>query len=133
MVAVIVMKMILVSPIQRPELSHSELMRQIDAGNIQEANFVRSKGGVEVRGTIRNPPSNFRTTIAEDEIGDLTARLQKKGVAATIANEIPPGSPGYYATFGFVILFFAGFFFLGRFQIKRLKRRALKFQQEAIE
>jgi|ERR1700689_4472133 ATP-dependent Zn protease len=132
MIAVVVLKMIFVSPTQRPELGHSELMRQIDAGNIQEAKFIRSKGGVEIRGTIRNPPSDFRTTIAEGEITDLTARLKTKGVATTIADEIPRGSLGYYATFGFVILFFAGFFFLGRFQIKRLKRKALEFKRETV-
>jgi hypothetical protein len=87
---------------------------------------------VEIRGTIRNPPSDFRTTIAEGEITDLTARLKTKGVATTIADEIPRGSLGYYATFGFVILFFAGFFFLGRFQIKRLKRKALEFKRETV-
>jgi hypothetical protein len=107
-------------------------MHQIDVGNIQEATFVRSKEGVEIRGTIRNPPGDFRTSIAEGEIADLAARLQTKGVATTTASEIPRGSPGYYATFGLVILFFAGFFLLVRFQIKRLKRKALEFKQEAV-
>ena len=131
-IAVIVLKIVFVSSSEPRRLDHSELMRQIDAGNIQEAKFIRSKSGVEIRGTIRNPPGDFRSAIAEGEIGDLTVRLQTKGVATTIANEIPRGSPGYYATFGFAILFFAGFFVLVRFQIKRLKRRALEFKKEAV-
>jgi ATP-dependent Zn protease len=131
-VAVIVLKIVLVSPTQRPELGRSELMRQIDAGNIQEAKFVRSKGGVEIRGTIRKPPSDFRKTISEGEIGDLTARLQAKGIAMNVAEEVPRGSLRYYATFGFVILFFAVWFFLVRFQVKRLKRKAVEFKQEAV-
>jgi hypothetical protein len=131
-IAVIVLKIVFVSPSEPRRLDHSELMRQIDAGNIQEAKFIRSKSGVEIRGTIRNSPGDFRSAIAEGEIGDLSARLQVKGIVTSVADEIPRGSARYYATFGFVILFFAGWFFLVRFQIKRLKRRALKFRQEAI-
>jgi ATP-dependent Zn protease len=131
-IAVIVLKIVFVSPSPRQRLDHSELMRQIDAGNIQEAKFIRSTSGVEIRGTIRNPPGDFKTTIAEGEMGDLTARLQSKGIASSVADEIPRGSSRYYATFGFVIAFFAGWFFLVGFQIKRLKRKALKFKQEAV-
>src|ERR1700732_3933952 len=103
-IVVIAVKIVFVSPSSPRRLDHSELIRQIDAGNVQEAKFIRSKAGVEIRGTIRNPPGHFRAAIAEGEIGGLTARLQTMGVATSVAEEIPRRSLGYYASFGYIIL-----------------------------
>jgi ATP-dependent Zn protease len=132
LVVVVVLKIIFASPTQRREFDHSELLREIDAGNIQEAKFVRSKDGIEIDGAIRNPHGDFKAAIAEREVDDLTARLRAKGVSAPVADEIPRGSLGYYATFGLLILFFAVWFFLVRFQIKRLKRKALEFRNKDV-
>ena len=129
---IIVLKLAFGSPTHRRELDHSELMRQIDAKNIQEAKFIRSKNNVEIRATIRNPHEDVKATLTEREIGDLTLLLQANGVAPSFAEEIPRESLGFYGFFLFLILFFAGFFFLVRFEIRRLKRRAVEFELKDV-
>lgn len=127
LVAVVVLKLFL--PAAPPkQIDHAELLRQLDAGNVEEAHFLRSGNGVEIDGELRNPSENFEARVAEGEIENLQARLRAKGVSATVSNEIPRGSFGYYAAFAFFILFFVAFFLIARFQIRRLRRRGVELK-----
>lgn len=66
LVLVVALKLLLPSTPPK-QMEHIELLRQIDAGNIREAHFLRSKRGAEIDGELRNPPTNFDARIAENE------------------------------------------------------------------
>lgn len=107
-------------------IDRAALLHAIDAGNVAEASFLRSGNEAEINGQLREPSTSFEAQIAASDIDDLTERLRAKGVSATVSNEIPKGSFGYYAVFGFIVLFFIAFFAIVVFQIKRIKRRRLE-------
>lgn len=127
LLVLVALKLLLPAPPPK-QIDHAELLREIDAGNVEEAHFLRSGNGAEMDGELHNPPENFEVRIPESEIENLQARLRAKGISTTVSNEIPRGSFGYYAAFAFFILFFVAFFLIARFQIRRLRRRGVELK-----
>lgn len=122
LVLVVAVKLLLPSTPPK-QIERSELVRQIDAGNVEEARFRLSDGGATIDGKLRNPAIRFEARIAESEVATFTVRLRAKGVPASVGKEIPRGSFEYYTAVVFIILLFIGFFLLAMFRISHFRRR----------
>ena len=127
MLIVVAVRMILPGPPTRV-LEYGALVDNVDAGNVVSATFTKLKNGEEIKGQLRTPAESFTTPISNDQIESLTTKLRSRSVKTSTAAEIPPGSIAYWGAMALALLPLPALLFLFRFQIKRLKRRLVKFR-----
>lgn len=131
LVLVVALKLLLPSTPPK-QIEPGELVRQIDAGNVEEARVLRSAGGARIDGELRNPAMHFEAQIAGSEIATFTARLRAKGVPANLGKEIPRGSFEYYTAVILIILLFIGLFLFMVSRISHLRRRGLELKNKEV-
>lgn len=115
------------------ELGYADLIRQIDAGDVARAAFVKSQDSTVIKGELRNPTERFRTSISNDQMETLTVRLSNRGASTETTTEIQQGSLAYGGAIASVPLFFIAYFLVVRFSIERAKRRLLELKSKEAE
>lgn len=104
-----------------PQMSYSDFMSQVEKKNISTVQLYESSSTAEVRGQLREPPSEFRVTIPKETIPDLTERLRKQGVVIQVVGR----SEGFQLSdfmmeYGWPLIFFAAICVIAW---RRFKRR----------
>ena len=66
------------------EPSYSELISQVDRGNVKEVTLYLSPNSYELEGQYRQPAQQFRVTIAKESYVDLTKELFDKGAMMNV-------------------------------------------------
>lgn len=127
MVIVVALRMILPGR-PTPVLEYEALVSNVDAGNVVSATLTKLKNGEEIRGELRSPAESFKTPISNEQIENLTTRLQNRGVKMSTASQLPQGSIAYWGAIALAVLPLPALLFLFRFQIKRLKRRLVELR-----
>jgi ATP-dependent Zn protease len=115
-------------PLPTRNLSYSDLIQEIDQGNVREATIRTSKVRADVTGHLRKSADLFEVQLQTAEIESLKFHLQQGHIPTTSAEIVEPGSFGYYAFFAGVILFFPVFFFIVIMKMKALKLKSQKLR-----
>ena len=68
-----------------PQMSYSDFMTQVDKGNVSEAHLYESPSTAQIQGHLREPASEFRTTIPKETIPGVVDRLRKQGAAVEVS------------------------------------------------
>lgn len=114
-------------PVQ--QLSYSELLQQIDNGNVRSATILTSKkSGIKIAGAIKVPEKSFTAPLETTQIENLRKHLVQAGVPTTSAEELEIGSLGRYVVIGETVVVFAIFFAVVLWRLKKaiLESRRLR-------
>jgi len=124
---------LLSGPLPVQQLSFSELLHQIDSGNVRSATILTSKkSGTKIAGVINVPEKSFTVPLENSEIENLRKHLVQAGVSTTSAEELETGSLGRYVVIGQTIVAFVIFFALVLWRLKKaiLESKRLRSLEE---
>jgi len=101
------------------QMSYSDFLAQADKNNIATATFALSQSTAEVRGNLRQPASEYRSTVPRESVSDLTDRLRKQGVNVEISQMADSGIKNTLITFAPVLVIALFLLFVNLARIRR--------------
>lgn len=72
-------------PSQFPALAYSDFMVQVDARNVQTAKVVISQNTADISGTLKQPATDYRTTVLRDTLTALMGTLRQQGANVQVS------------------------------------------------
>jgi ATP-dependent Zn protease len=113
------------------QLNYSELIQEIDKGNVSKASIDTSKDSLDVTGILRHPENSFSVPLEQMQIEDLRKHLSQAGTQTSIAEKVEPGSIKAYGLIGEIVLFLIAFFLVVGWQLNRALKdlRMLRAQE----
>ena len=112
------------SPAQK--LPYSELVQQIDNGNVRSATIITSKSGVEISGVLKLQDKSFAVPLKSGDVENLRNRLTQAGVPTSSAEKLDLGSLRTYEVIGETVVAFVIFLAV---VLWRLKKAMLEFRK----
>jgi ATP-dependent Zn protease len=91
-------------------LNYSELLQQLDNGNVRSATIVTSKSGVEISGVLKLQEKSFTVPLESGDVENLRKRLAQAGVPTSSAEKLERGSLRTYEVIGETVAVFVIFF-----------------------
>ncbi len=82
------------APDQGTELSYSDFMNQVDGRNVQTANITVMQNTADVAGRLKNPSTDYRSTVPRDTLPRLLDNLRQQGTSVQVSEGVATRASG---------------------------------------
>jgi len=79
-------------PAQGSPLSYSDFMNQVDASNIRTATLAVMQNTADVSGELKQPVSDYRSTVPRDTLPALLSKLRQQGADVQVKEGAASGN-----------------------------------------
>jgi len=108
---------------QGSELTYSDFMNQVDANNIQSANFAVMQNTADVSGKLKQPSSDYRSTVPRDTLSALLSKLRQDGTGVQVSENSRGNTMNFLVGIAPIILLVGLWIFMMRMRMKQNSSR----------